>query len=45
VSDENPCKLAKLRANATRLKIVVSPVRVRVSPSGEPEVRLVAEFS
>jgi hypothetical protein len=30
--DEKPCKDAGLRISATRLKIVVSPVRVRVSP-------------
>jgi len=30
--DERPCKEAGLRSSAARLKIVVSPVRVRVSP-------------
>jgi hypothetical protein len=44
-TDETPCKSFGLTSNSTRLKIVVSPVRVRVSPSGEPEVRSVAEFT
>ena len=30
-----PCNWARLRIHSTRLKIVVSPVRVRVSPSEE----------
>jgi len=32
-TDGKPCKPARLRSSRTRLKIVVSPVRVRVSPS------------
>ena len=31
-TDGKPCKAARLRDSRTRLKIVVSPVRVRVSP-------------
>jgi hypothetical protein len=34
-TSESPCKSAGLSSSSTRLKIVVSPVRVRVSPSQE----------
>ena len=44
--DEKPCKDAGLRISATRLKIVVSPVRVRVSPSpAMPDGCCIAGFS
>jgi hypothetical protein len=42
---ESPANAADSGARAARLKIVVSPVRVRVSPSEVPESRMVAGFS